>query len=281
MAQNQKIKSKSQLITVIVISVLTAIFSYIILFFVSNYASLYFAYDFDIVAYMGQQGAVYQTPITDPNWSFDALTTILLARPLASFFLGLTSIVLLLFLNKKSIIWFYFLIWMAIWGINGAVGLLVDDAIWGIGTYEVAKAMNFSFSVVLAIGILSTYFLVLVGVLISRLYFVHFTQAPFYQKSHLFSQNITTLIVPWLAVTLLYFGNWYPEISFVEFFKNLTAIILILPFFFLKDHPDHQKITRKWPTPSTFDFVYIGILFSISLLFIYLIFSQFRIDIFV
>jgi hypothetical protein len=170
---------------------------------------------------------------------------------------------------------------MAIWGINGAVGLLVDDAIWGIGTYEVAKAMNFSFSVMVVIGILSSYLLILLGMLISRLYFVHLTQSPFYQKSHRFSHIITTLILPWLAVTLLYFGNWYPEISLIELFKNLTAIILILPFFFIKDHPDHQRIKRKWTSPSKIDLLYLMVLLGVAIFLVILIFNQFSIDILV
>lgn len=277
MTHNQEIKNNTQQLSVIGISILVAFFSHVILFFVSNYSSLYFAYDFDIQAFIGEQGIVYLTPISDTHWTFDALTTILLSRPIASFFLGMASLVLLLFINKKAITWLYFLLWMTIWGINGAIGLLVDDAIFGIGTYEVAKAMDFSFSFILVIGFLSAYFLFLVGILISKLYFVHLIKAPFYKKNRRPYLILTTIVIPWLLVVVVNYGNWIPDFSFSELFKNLTAILLILPFFFFNDRRINIALLRSWNNPSRIDFFYLTGLMTITVTIIYLLINNFSI----
>jgi len=263
--------------SVIFISLLTALSAYVILFFVSGYSSLYFAYDFDIQAYMSMEGVVYQTPLNDAHWTFDALMTILISKPLASFFLGLLSLVLLLVIKKKSVTWLYFLIWMSLWGINGAMGLLVEDAIFGMGTYEVARAMNFSLPVVIVIGTLSAYFLFLVGKLLCRLYLVHLAQAPFYTDKHRNPLIFTTIVLPWLVVLVINYSNWFPSFSLYELFKNFTLVILFIPFFFSKDHPLEMTFKRNWNQPVKIDLLYLLGLFLIATLAISLLVNGFSI----
>jgi len=257
MTPQPEINRNAQPWSVIFISLLTAISAYVILFFVSGYSSLYFAYDFDIQAYMGMEGVVYQTPLSDAHWTFDALMTILISKPLASFFLGLISLVLLLVIKNKSVSWLYFLIWMALWGINGAMGLLVEDAIFGMGTYEVARAMNFSLPVVIVIGTLSAYFLFLVGKLLCRIYLVHLAQAPFYGEKHRNSFIFSTIIIPWLVVLVVNYANWFPSFSLYELFKIFTLVIVFIPFFFSKDHPSEMTFKRNWKQPVKIDLLFL------------------------
>jgi len=278
MTPQPEINRNAQPWSVISISLLTAISAYVILFFSSGYSSLYFAYDFDIQAYMGMEGVVYQTPLSDAHWTFDALMTILISKPLASFFLGLISLVLLLVIRKKSVTWLYFLIWMALWGINGAMGLLVEDAIFGIGTYEVARAMNFSLPVVIVIGTLSAYFLFLVGKLLCRIYLVHLAQAPFYSDKHRNPLIFTTILIPWLVVLVVNYANWFPTFSLPELFKNFTLVIMFLPFFFSKDHPFEMTFKRKWNQPTKLDLLYLLGLFSITIWSISLLINGFSIQ---
>ncbi|MDP2721875.1 MAG: hypothetical protein Q8O72_03880 [Bacteroidales bacterium] len=249
--------SLTPLIQLFVISLLTALASYVVLFFISGYSSLYFAYDFDILAKMGLNGVVFQTPAADAKWTFDALVTIYLSKPLTSFFVGLLAILLLMFIHQKSTTWLYFLLWSAIWGLNGSIGSLIDDAIFGENTYAVAKAMDFSFSVLLVSGVLAAYFMYMVGVIIGRLYFVYLRNAPTYQSKERTKWITTTILIPWMFLGLISYLNWLPGSSWWELVKNLTAIILIIPMYFIKDQLIKSTNDRRWSNLNRMDWFFL------------------------
>jgi len=159
------------------------------LFFISGYSSLYFAADFDILARLGLEGVVYLTPLSDAKWTFDALVTVFLSNPVASFSIGMLALLLLMFVNLKSTTGLYFLLWLAIWGFNGSIGTFIGDAIFGMGTYAVAKAMEFSFSVLLVSGVFSVYFLYLIGVIVGRLYFAYLCSLLRKQKTNILGHH--------------------------------------------------------------------------------------------
>jgi len=232
--------------TIFFISLSAALSSYVILFLISGYSSLYFAADFDILARLGLEGVVYLTPLSDAKWTFDALVTVFLSKPLASFSIGMLAILLLMFVNQKSTTGLYFLLWLAIWGFNGSIGTFIGDAIFGMGTYAVAKAMEFSFSVLLVSGVFSVYFLYLIGVIVGRLYFAYLCDAPFYGSKKRIFWVTTTILLPWIVVVLINYANRMPEFSWPEFVKNITVIILILPMFIIKVQVRQSVLLKKW-----------------------------------
>ncbi len=216
------------------ISWVAAFLSYMILFFITGYASLYFAYDFDIQAYLGFGGVVYLTPITSENWTFDAIVTVLLSKPLAAFFLGLFSTFALVMIRCRNTMWFYFFIWMAIWGFNLSLGGMVDDAIFKVETYAVAEVMNFSLSAIIISGFVSAYLMYLLGVIISRFYLQYLKGVAFYSEKRKVLSVLLTIVFPWISVGLISFSSWVPAISAIELSRFATAAVLILPMFFVK-----------------------------------------------
>ncbi|MFA5419031.1 MAG: hypothetical protein WC341_11290 [Bacteroidales bacterium] len=253
------------LIQLFAISLLTALTSYVVLFFISGYSSLYFAYDFDILARMGMNGVVFQTPSTDAKWTFDALVTIYLSKPLTSFFVGLLAILLLMFIYQKSTTWLYFLLWTAIWGFNGSIGSLIDDAIFGENTYAVAKAMDFSFPVLLVSGVMATYFMYMVGVIVARLYFVYLRNAPSYQSKERAKWITTTILLPWMILGMISYLNGLSESSWLSLVKNMTAIILIIPMYFIKDQMIKSINDRGWSNLNRLDWFFLILFMALTI----------------
>lgn len=226
---------------VVLVSWIAAYLSYMILFFVSGYASLYFAYDFDIAAYFGLSGVIYLTPPEHPDWTFDAVVTVLLSKPLTAFFLGLSSIVALLLIKCRNTFWFYFFVWMAIWGFNLSLGAVVDDAIFKVGTYAVAEVMNFSLPAIIISGFVSAYLLYLLGVIIARFYLQYIKGVTFYTEKRRFLAISLTIVFPWISVGLLSFSSWIPAISAIELSRFAIAVVIIAPMYFVKESPGTQQ----------------------------------------
>lgn len=220
-----------------IVSIVSAICAYIFVFFFSNYASLFFAYDFDVPASFSLDGISFSTEANSHIWSRDALVTILLSKPISAFIGGIVFLFILMLRTKKAASVILFLFWLNVFAFNTAIGLLIEDAIIGAGTYEVAVVMNIDNIYLIIMSIISAFIMYKIGMMNGRLIMLSFS----HQKLFLFKPRIiffiTIFLIPWLLVimyTCLAAGSSF---SLSELLITLPLIILLFPFLTINKAP--------------------------------------------
>lgn len=210
------------------ISLVTAIFAYLLLFLHTNYVTLYFAYDFDIPAYMNLQGVHL---LSDTNsWQRDALITILLSKPISAILAGIIFLIILMIGTKKPVSIILLLFWINVFAFNMAFGLIIDDAIAHSGTYKVALEMNIIQVSLIAISILLTYFLYKIGMMNGRLIIMSFPHQNLCFLKNRIIFFITIFFLPWLAVLFYTYLSGGASVPISEVLKNLPVLVLLIPF---------------------------------------------------
>lgn len=229
------------------VSVVCAISAFIFVFFFSNYPSLFFAYDFDIPASLSLEGMSFPTGADSHSWSRDAMITILLSKPISAFIMGIVFLFILMLETKKPVSVILLLFWLNVFAFNSAFGILIDDAIAGEGTYEVAAAMNIDNVYLIMMSIILAFVLYKIGMMNGRLIMLSFPD----QK--LFSQKPRTLffvaifLIPWLFVVVYTCFSRDAVFSFSGILKNLPAMVLLIPF-----------LTARKPENSKFKYLPAG-----------------------
>ncbi len=214
----------------IVISIFSALCAYILVFLYSNYVTLYFAYDFDITAFVNLKGINFEGNLDTSHWSRDALITILMSKPLAAGILGIGLLVTLMIGTKKPVSVILLLFWLNVFAFNTAFGILIDDAIARSGTYEVAVEMSIGNVYLLVMSILMTFFLYKIGMMNGRLIITSFP----HQNLRFIRNRIVfffaVFLFPWLLVVGYTYLSGGATNSISELIRNLPVLILLIPF---------------------------------------------------
>lgn len=223
------------------LSLITAVFSYIILFFIGNYLSLYFAYDFDIGAWFGINGIEFDHKKHHELWTYDAEVTIFLGRPLLSLLIGIVSLSTLILIRRLKIIFFLLLLWMNLFAFNEAFGFFITDFILSSGLYYVAARMELGIEAMLfflAIAVFIMYRLGSLNAMLFVQYLPNKYKTGHYQK---LVAVFISMIIPWLFTLLILMIISYPFQLQSVHLKLLSAIVLLLPFLYSQENK-----SREW-----------------------------------
>ena len=212
------------------ISIVAAFFSYTLLFLYTNYVALYFAYDFDIPAFVDMTGVHFDSDNNSTHWSRDALITILLSEPMSAMIVGIIFLTLLMIGSKKPISLIIVLFWLNIFAFNNAFGILIDDAIARSGTYEVATVMDLGDITILIGSIILAFLLYKIGMMNGRLIIMSFP----HQSLTIFNNRLIffllIFIIPWLLVIIYTYILGGDTVPVSKLIRNLPVVLLLLPF---------------------------------------------------
>lgn len=230
MEQNSVTINYGNLAKSVSISVVSALFAYLLIFLYTNYVTLYFAYDFDIPAYINQDGINLKIDTEGFQWSRDALITILLSRPISSITIGIIFIIILMIGTRKPVSVIFLLFWLNIFAFSTAFGVLIDDSIVHSGTYDVAKEMNLGVISLISVAILLAYVLYKVGMMNGNLIVMSFPNQNLFLLKNRIIFFASTFIFPWLLVTGYSYLSGRLSVPASEWLKNLPVLILLIPF---------------------------------------------------
>jgi len=240
MKQNNEIMDYNSLLKIFVISVVSAIFAFLIIFFFSNYASLFFAYDFDIPASFNFTGISFPTINDSTHWSRDALVTILLSKPISAVIGGIVFLFVFMLATKKPVSVIMLLFWLNVFAFNSAFGVLIDDAVASTGTYEVAVAMNIDIVYLIVTGIVFVFIFLKIGMMNGHLILLSFPNQKLYSVKPRIMFFCTIFLIPWLLVVAFMCFSGCTMFSISGALKNLPAIVLLIPFLTAKK-PENLK----------------------------------------
>lgn len=218
------------LLKTLVLSVISAICAYLIVFLYSNYVSLYFAYDFDVPAIVNYKGIVFLSESAIETWSRDEIITILLSKPISAMIFGLGFLIILMVGNRKPASLILFLLWLNIFSFNTSYGVLIDDLIAQSGTYEAAIQMNIDNIILIVLSILFGFILYKIGMMNGRLVIMSFPNQNLCSFKNRIQFFVLIFLVPLLAVVgyCYLFGSASSSLS--ELFKNLPVLLILMPF---------------------------------------------------
>ena len=270
MTPDNELMDYNSLLKTFFISVMSSIFAFLIVFFFTNYSSLFFAYDFDIPALFDLNGISFSTDIDSDSWSRDAMVTILLSKPISAVIGGIIFFLVLMLRTKKSVSVILLLFWLNVFAFNSAFGILIDDAVAGSGTYEVAVAMHINNILLIALSIILAFILLKIGMMNGRLMILSFPNQNLFSRAPRIIFFSVIFLIPWLLVIFFtcYSGCSFLSISGV--LKNLPVIVLLIPFL-TASKPENLKfeyLSAKRFSITDIILIIIYILISIILIFV-------------
>ncbi|MFK5855076.1 MAG: hypothetical protein QM503_03020 [Bacteroidota bacterium] len=225
----------NSLLKLAVISVITAVGSFIIIFYFSNYASLFFAYDFDIPASFNLNGITFADGSGNMNWSRDALITILLSKPMAAFIVGIVAFIILLLKTKKPTTITFLLFWLSVYAFNSVFGVLIDDIVTHVGIYEAASIMNLDSSYLLIMLIILTFVFLKIGMMNGRLMILSFPGFNLFSFQSRVIFFIFVLLTPVLLVAMYTYFTSGLSFPISNTLKTFPVLLLIAPFLIIKN----------------------------------------------
>lgn len=221
---------------IFLISIICAFCAYVSIFFVSNYASLYLAYDFDIPAIFDTHGIMFLADSNSSLWTRDAFITILLSSPLSTIIIGIIALIIFMINNKKTFAVIFLLLWIVIFAFNASFSILINDAIWGKGTYEVAQLMQLNNIYLVAMSFIYAFLLYKIGTMNSKLIVLSFSNLDKLKNRIIFF--FTILVIPWLCTITAYYFISGITLSWSFIMENIPVIIIILPLIIGKKTDD-------------------------------------------
>jgi len=251
-----------------VISSLAATFAFTLVFFLTNWVALYFAYDFNIPGHFDLNGLVFDTEKAGDLWTFDATVTILLSKPVSALLMAVVSLAAFMFIKRKLISFFFFLFWMNVLSFNLALGGLVDDAIMGSGTYDVLMLMKMNLTAVVLSSLIISYLLYRVGMIN---YFVVWASFPKNYLNNWQARSVflmIAIVLPWLLLFTFPSFDSESHYSLSNFLKNVSVLVILLPLFIVKPKDaffSHLEILNH---PQKFDWLNLG-LFALGTFLLY------------
>ncbi len=269
MKPDNELMDYNSLLKTFLISVMSSLFAFLIVFFFSNYSSLFFAYDFDILASFNLEGINFSTDIDSNIWSRDAMVTILLSKPISAVIGGIIFLFILMLRTKKSVSIILLLFWLNVFAFNSAFGVFIDDAVAGSGTYEVAVAMHINNIFLIALAIVLAFILLKIGMMNGRLMLLSFPNQNLFSVVPRIIFFSVIFLIPWLLVVAYTCYSGCNTISVSGIIKNLPVFILLIPFL-TASKPENLKFEYLSAKPfSITDLVlpFIFILISIILIF--------------
>ncbi len=253
--------SVTELIQLFFISIISSLFAFALVYFLTNLTALYFAYDFDIPAHFD----LYKLFLDKSNshWTHDATITILLSRPIASLFIGIAALAALMFIRKKLVSFFFFLLWINLLAFNSAAGILIDDVIARSDTYDVTRLMNLDISIIIILGIVVVYFLFRLGLLNLYVLCSSFPSHYFNNLKNRVLFLFVTIILPWLLMFVLPLFNTAGTYHDITLLKNLSMILILFPLFILKPVDNRFNKLEELSTNPVYDLMNI-LLFALG-----------------
>lgn len=250
------------------ISIICAFCAYISIFFVSNYASLYLSYDFDIPAIFDTNGITFLTEGDSSLWTRDAFITILLSSPLSAIIIGISALIIFMINSKKTIPVIFLLLWVVIFAFNTSFSILISDAIWEKGTYEVAKLMKLNNIYLIAMSIIYAFLLYKIGKMNSKLIMLYFSHLDTLKNRIIFF--FTILIIPWIITITAYYFISGITFSWPFIMENIPVIIIILPLIVSKIPSDIKSEYTVPKAITPFDIIITIAALTLSILLIML-----------
>jgi len=269
MRPDNELMDYNSLLKTFLISVVSSLFAFLIVFFFSNYASLFFAYDFDIPASFNLEGIIFSTNFENNIWSRDAMVTILLSKPISAVIGGIIFLFILMLRTKKTVSIILLLFWLNVFAFNSAFGVFIDDAVARSGTYEVAVAMHINNILLIALAIILAFILIKIGMMNGRLMLLSFANQNLFSRIHRIIFFSVIFLVPWLLVVIFTCFMGCTILSISGALKNLPVIFLLIPFL-AASKPENLKFEYLSAKPfSKTDLIlaFIFILTSIILIF--------------
>lgn len=223
-----------QYLNIGVLSLVTAIFAYLLVFFAGNFASLYFAYDFDIGASFSIDGLIFELERSHQLWTYDAEVTILLSRPLLSLVIGILSLIGLILIKKINLVFFLFLFWLNIFSFNAAIGLFVDDFVSQAGLFFVAERMEISIGAMIFYLGVAVFIMYRLGVVNSLIFMQILPQNINNHSSIRILIIFITVFIPWLLTGIVLILLSYQSHSLSVHLTTISTAIILIPFLFTK-----------------------------------------------
>lgn len=230
-----------QYLLISVLSLITALFAYLLVFFAGNYASLYFAYDFDIGAWFTINGISFEVGRSHSLWTYDAMVTIFLSRPVMSLVIGIVSLIALILIKKIQLIFFFLLLWINIFAFNAAFGLFVDDFISSTGLFFVAKRMELDLPEIIFSLSISVFIMYRLGMVNSLIFIQILPEKVNTIKPLKTLIVLIVIIIPWFLTGIILLLLSYPDHILSEHLKTLSTVIIFVPFFFSKGKEPTNK----------------------------------------
>ncbi|MBE0649576.1 MAG: hypothetical protein IH595_01930 [Bacteroidales bacterium] len=215
----------SNLIQIMFISLIAALFAFVLLRLLSELTLLYFSYDLNIQAALHLKSVHFLTKSASPDWTRDSIITIFLSRPFMNLILALIGMIIYAFVRRKSQAFHFFLIWLIIFALGNAFGTFAENGIFKTGTYEVTTLMNFGSIMMLVVVMISFYFLYLSGVGMGRLIMLSMPDEFLKNKRIRFSYYLMAYLVPWLLTFLFIFT----QSDFASRMTYLFGLIILIP----------------------------------------------------
>ena len=223
-----------KLALLLTVSMFTALFAYAFIYFITNITTLYFSTDFHIPAHFDFSGITFEVDRTNELWTYDAIVTIFLSGLVVALFVGVVSMLAILFVRKKNISFFFLLLWLNILSFNNVMGTLISDVVTKSGTYQVVLLMHIDIIIFIVIGILSAYFLFRIGMINLFVFETSFSQ--FFHKglSNRLYFLVSVIVIPWLLILLLPLLLNSAGFQLNMLIKNISLVFVFLPLFIIK-----------------------------------------------
>ena len=257
-----------ELFQLFVVSSFAATFAFTLVFFLTNWVALYFAYDFNIPGHFDLNGLVFDVEKSNRLWTFDATVTILFSKPVSALLIAVVSLAAFMFIKRKLISFFFFLFWMNVLGFNLALGGLLDDAIMGSGTYDVLMLMKMNLTAVVFSSLVIIYFLYRVGMIN---YYVIKASFP---ENYLINWQARLVLLmiavglPWLLLFTFPSFDSGSHYSLISFLKNVSVIVILLPLFVVKPKDAFLAHLETLNHPQKFDWFNLA-LFALGTFLLY------------
>ncbi|HMM11096.1 MAG TPA: hypothetical protein PKE03_03270 [Bacteroidales bacterium] len=240
MEKNGNPEKRQEFLKVSLLSVSLFLITYFVVVFITGLSELYIAYDFDIPATLCLKGTSFHISDSDPLWTRDALTSILLATPVSSFVISMGAVFMFIVRKQKTEILLYTSIWLLLQSFNMTFGLISENLITQSGVSRVAELQGLGRSaIIISVG-LAFYLMFQFGAFTARLLLAH-GSATF--REHRYTTVIAFFILPWFFGNLILLALIFPDIGLKDFLVKLMMLIMLLPAFFVR--LPNQEPTKK------------------------------------
>ena len=216
------------------VSVISALFSYLFLFYLGNYIILYFAYDFDIEAFFDISGVHFMQEQLNPLWTFDARLTIFLSKPILSLIIAIISLLLTLIIKNLRVSVLITLLWLNIFAFNACFGIFIDDIITQKGLFFVVETMELSLGTMILLTAVTLFFMIRIGMVNATIFSLLLPNKESTKNSIRIIAIIILIIIPAIisfVITYVLTGIYHN--SGVHL-KILSSFIIIAVLFFYK-----------------------------------------------
>ena len=229
----------SSLIFTAIISTVAALFSFILIYYLTNLSTLFFAHDFKIAASFNLTGVSFSNGF-DYGWTKDIIVTILLSKPISALILGVVFLVALLVPVKKSASVVFLLFWMIVFSFNTVYGILLNGEILRIAKHEIVFLSNVSNFFFILISIIFAFVLLKIGIIIGKMMQLLFSNQYFTDYNNKILFFIFTMIIPWSVVVSYSLFTTGVAITLSGLLSYLSLLIFIIPFLMIKKNVNEK-----------------------------------------